>query len=98
MTNIKTTSVALLGLLLIIVGVGLWVSGDTTNTVVNLPLATTGIPWAPMIWVLGIIIMLSAALANTLHVKHYLLWLLVLIVGYLGVFAVLVGVASLILP
>ena len=98
MPNIKTTSVALLGFLLIVIGVGLWVSGDTTNPVVNLPQATTGVPWAPMIWVLGIIVMLSAALANSLHVKHYFLWLLVLIIGYLAVFSVLVGVTSLIVP
>lgn len=98
MTNIKTISVALLGLLLIVVGVGLWVLGDTTNLVVPLQLAGTGVPWAPMIWLLGIIVLLSAAFANTLRAKHFFTWLLVLVVGYLAVFVVLVAVTSVILP
>jgi hypothetical protein len=98
MTNIRTVAVALLGLLLIVLGVGFWVLGDATNPMVTLPLASTGVPWAPMIWLLGIIVLLSAALANTMDAKHFLLWLIILIVGYLAVFAVLVGVTSVILP
>ena len=98
MTNIKAVSVALLGLLLIVLGVGFWVLGDATNSVVTLPLASTGAHWAPLIWLLGIIVLLSAAFANTMHIKNYFVWLLVLVVGYLAVFAVLVAVTSAILP
>ena len=98
MTNIKAVSVALLGLLLIVLGVGFWVLGDATNSVVALPLASTGVHWAPLIWLLGIIVLLSAAFANTMRVKNYFIWLLVLVFGYLAVFVVLVAVTSVIIP
>lgn len=98
MTNIKAVSVALLGLLLIVLGVGFWVLGDATSSVVTLPLASTGAHWAPLIWLLGIIVLLSAAFANTMQAKNYFVWLLVLVVGYLAVFVVLVGVTSVIIP
>ena len=98
MTNIKTLSIGLLGFILVVAGVGLWALGDATSHVITLPLATTGVLWAPLLWLLGIIVMLSAALANTLRLKHYLVWLVVLVVGYLAVFAVLVAVTSLIVP
>ena len=98
MTNVRALAVGLLGFLLIIIGVSLWVLGDSTTTVVSIPLATTGFLWAPLIWVLGIIITLSAALANTLPLKNYLAWLLVLVLGYLAVFVILVSITSAILP
>ena len=98
MTNIRTVSVALLGLLLIVVGVGFWTLGDATNAIVTLPLASTGVRWAPLIWLLGIIVLLSAAFANTMRVKNYFVWLLVLVFGYLAVFVVLVAVTSVIIP
>jgi len=98
MTSVRALVVGLLGLLLIITGVSLWVLGDSTTAVVSIPLASTGFLWAPLIWVLGIIITLSAALANTLPLKNYLAWLLVLVLGYLAVFAILVSVTSVILP
>lgn len=98
MTRIVTIAVGLLGLLLVVAGVSLWVSGDSTNLVVTIPLASTGVFWAPLLWLLGIIVLLSAALANTLHLKNYIVWLVLLIVGYLAVFAVLVAVTSAIIP
>ena len=98
MTSVRALVVGLLGLLLIITGVSLWVLGDSTTAVVSIPLASTGFLWAPFIWILGIIITLSAALANTLPLKNYLAWLLVLVLGYLAVFAILVSVTSVILP
>lgn len=98
MTSIKTVSVALLGLLLIVVGVGFWVLGDATSALVTLPLASTGMRWAPLIWLLGIIVLLSAAFANTLRIKNYFVWLIVLVFGYLAVFVVLVAVTSAIIP
>ncbi|HKM75299.1 MAG TPA: hypothetical protein VJZ32_02665 [Candidatus Bathyarchaeia archaeon] len=98
MTSVKTLSVLLLGLLLIVTGVSLWVLGDSTSVVVSIPLASTGVLWAPLIWILGIIITLSAALANTLPLKNYLAWLLLLVVGYLAIFVILVSVTSVILP
>jgi O-antigen/teichoic acid export membrane protein len=98
MTNIKTVSVALLGLILIVLGVGFWVLGDATNLLVTLPLASTGVHCAPLIWLLGIIVLLSAAFANTMQAQNYFVWLLVLVVGYLAVFAVLVAVTSAIIP
>jgi len=98
MTNVRALAVGLLGFLLIIIGVSLWVLGDSTTTVVSIPLASTGFLWAPLIWVLGIIITLSAALANTLPLKNYLAWLLVLVLGYLAVFVILVSLTSAILP
>jgi hypothetical protein len=98
MTSIRTIAIGLLGFLLVVAGVALWVTGDATNLVVTIPLASTGVLWAPLLWLLGIIVLLSAALANTLRLKHYILWLVLLVVGYLAVFAVLVAVTSLILP
>jgi hypothetical protein len=98
MTSIRTIAIGLLGFLLVVAGVALWVTGDATNLVVTLPLAGTGVLWAPLLWLLGIIVLLSAALANVLHLKHYILWLVLLVVGYLAVFVVLVAVTSLILP
>ncbi|MGO9643518.1 MAG: hypothetical protein ACLPY5_02090 [Candidatus Bathyarchaeia archaeon] len=98
MTSVKTLSVLLLGLLLMVTGVSLWVLGDSTSVVVSIPLASTGVLWAPLIWILGIIITLSAALANTLPLKNYLTWLLLLVVGYLAIFVIVVSVTSVILP
>jgi hypothetical protein len=98
MTSIKTLCVVLLGLLLIVTGVSLWVLEDSTTVVVSIPLASTGFLWAPLIWILGIIITLSAALANTLPLKNYLAWLLLLVVGYLAIFVILVSITSVILP
>jgi hypothetical protein len=98
MTSIRTIAVGLLGLLLVVAGVSLWVAGDSTSLVVTIPLASTGVLWAPLLWLLGIIVLLSAALANTLHLKDYIVWLVLLIVGYLAVFVVLVSVTSLIVP
>jgi hypothetical protein len=98
MTRITTIAVGLLGLVLVVVGVSLWVAGDSTNLVVTIPLASTGVLWAPLLWLLGIIVLLSAALANTLGLKNYIVWLALLVVGYLAVFVVLVAVTSVILP
>ena len=98
MTSVKTLCVVLLGLLLIVTGVSLWVLEDSTSVVVSIPLASTGFLWAPLIWILGIIVTLSAALANTLQLKNYLGWLLLLVVGYLAIFVILVSVTSAILP
>jgi len=98
MTRITTIAVGLLGLVLVVVGVSLWVAGDATDLVVTIPLASTGVLWAPLLWLLGIIVLLSAALANTLGLKNYVIWLVLLVVGYLAVFAVLVAVTSVILP
>jgi|GEM_PF-2927733 len=98
MTSTKALCVLVLGLLLIVTGVSLWVLEDSTSVVVSIPLASTGFLWAPLIWILGIIVTLSAALANTLPLKNYLAWLLVLVIGYLAFFVVLVSVASVILP
>ena len=97
MTKITTIAVGLLGLVLVVVGVSLWVAGDSTNLVVTIPLASTGVLWAPLLWLLGIIVLLSAALANTLGIKNYIVWLALLVVGYLAVFVVLVAVTSVIL-
>ena len=97
MTSIKATSVGVVGFLLLVSGLALWVLGDQTNALVPLPIAITGVPWTPLIWVLGIIVLLSVALAQTLRVKNYLMWILLLVGGYLAVFAVLVSVTSLIM-
>src|SRR3990170_7562097 len=97
MTNLKAASVGLLGLLLSVSGLALWVLGDQTNALVPLPIAITGVPWTPLIWVLGIIVLLSVALAQTLRIKNYLMWIVLLVVGYLAVFALLVSFTSLIM-
>lgn len=96
--NIKTAGVLALGFVLVVSGLSLWVLGDATNSVVTLPLALTGVTWSPLIWLLGIIIILSAGLANTVPFKNYVEWLAVLVVGYLAVFAILVSFTSMILP
>ena len=98
MARIVAVAVGLLGLLLVVVGVALWVTGDSTDLVVSIPLASTGVLWAPLLWLLGIIVLLSAALANTLPLKNYIVWLALLIVGYLAVFVVIASIGSLILP
>jgi hypothetical protein len=98
MARILAIAVGLVGLLLVVVGVALWVTGDSTDLVVSIPLASTGVLWAPLLWLLGIIVLLSAALANTLPLKNYVVWLALLIVGYLAVFVVIASIGSLILP
>ncbi|HYW01487.1 MAG TPA: hypothetical protein VE862_08455 [Candidatus Acidoferrum sp.] len=98
MASVKTLCVVLLGLLLIVAGVSLWVLADSTTAVVSIPLASTGFLWSPLIWILGIIIILSAALANALPLKNYLAWLLLLVIGYLAIFVILVSITSVILP
>ena len=98
MVNIRTAAVLILGFLLLIAGLSLWVLGDQTSAVVSIPLASTGVLWAPLLWICGIIVMLSAAFANTLAAKHYLLWVVALIVGYLAVFGILVAVTSYLIP
>jgi len=98
MVSIKTALVAGLGFLMLVVGLGLWVLGDTTTPTVTLPLASTGVLWAPLLWLSGIIVVLSAALANTLRLKNYLVWIVVLIGGYLAVFGILVTLASHLIP
>ena len=98
MSRIMAIAVGLLGLLLVVVGVSLWVAGDSTSLVVTIPLASTGVLWAPLLWLLGIIVLLSAALAYTLPLKNYLVWLALLLVGYLAVFVVITSIGSLILP
>jgi hypothetical protein len=94
MVSIRTVAILILGFILLVSGLALWVLGDQTSSVVSLALASTGVPWAPLLWICGIIILLSAAFANVLHVKHYVLWLVSLIVGYLIVFGVIVVVTS----
>ncbi len=91
-------SVAVLGFLILASGLLLWVLGDRTTTLVTLPLASTGVLWAPLLWLMGIIIVLSSALAGVLRFKNYLMWILVLLVGYLGIFGVIVLVVSRLLP
>ena len=98
MVSIKNGIVAAIGFLMMVCGLALWVLGDQTTSVVTLPLASTGVLWAPLLWLSGIIILLSSALVGLLHVKHYLVWIVVLIGGYLTVFAVLVLIASNLLP
>lgn len=98
MENIKGRSVAVLGFLILASGLLLWVLGDRTTTLVTLPLASTGVLWAPLLWLMGIIIVLSSALAGVLRFKNYLMWILVLLVGYLGIFGAIVLVVSRLLP
>lgn len=98
MTNLRALCVGVLGFILMATGLSLWVLGDATSKVVPLPLASTGMLWTPLLWVTGIIVLLSAALAGVLRIKYYFAWILALIVGYLAVFAILVTVASRIIP
>jgi hypothetical protein len=98
MKNLVSISVAIVGFLILASGLSMWVLGDRTSQMVPLPLASTGILWSPLIWLLGIIVILSSALASTLHFKNYLAWLVILVVGYLAVFAVIVAVTSHLLP
>jgi threonine/homoserine/homoserine lactone efflux protein len=98
MVNIRTGSVAVIGFLMLASGLALWVLGDTTTSTVPISLASTGVLWAPLLWLSGIIVLLSSAFANTLRIKNYLVWVVVLIGGYLAVFGVLVLIASNLLP
>ena len=98
MANKRTAAVLILGFLILFAGLSLWVLGDQTSVVVSLPLASTGVLWAPLLWICGIIVLLSAAFANVLSVKHYFLWLASLIIGYLVVFGVIVMITSYLIP
>ena len=98
MVNKYSAAVLILGFLIMISGLALWVLGDQTNSVVSLPLASTGVLWAPLLWICGIIVLLSAAFANTLRAKSYLIWLVSLIVGYLAIFGILVVITSHLVP
>ena len=98
MVSVRSGVVLVIGFLMLFAGLGLWVLGDTTTSTITLPLASTGVLWAPLLWLLGIIVILSAALANTLRLKSYLVWLVILIGGYLAIFGVLVTFASHLIP
>jgi hypothetical protein len=93
-----TVAVLILGFLILVSGLSLWVLGDQTSSVVSLPLASTGVLWAPLLWICGIIVLLSAAFANILRAKHYVIWLASLIVGYLVIFGIIVAVTSYLVP
>ena len=94
MVDKRTTAVLIVGFLILISGLSLWVLGDQTSSVVSLPLASTGVSWAPLLWVCGIIVLLSAAFANILRPKYYVIWVVSLLVGYLVIFGVIVVVTS----
>jgi len=94
MVNKRTAAILIVGFVILISGLLLWVLGDQTNSVVSLPLASTGVSWAPLLWVCGIIVLLSAAFANILRPKYYVIWVVSLIVGYLVIFGVIVVVTS----
>jgi len=98
MVNKSTAAVLILGFLILLSGLSLWVLGDQTNSVVSLPLASTGILWAPLLWICGIIVLLSAAFANILRAKYYLLWLVSLIVGYIVIFGIIVAITASLIP
>ena len=98
MVEKRTAAVLILGFLILVSGLSLWVLGDQTNSVVSLPLASTGVLWAPLLWICGIIVLLSAAFANILQAKHYALWVVSLIVGYLIVFGIIVTICSYLIP
>ncbi|HYB83831.1 MAG TPA: hypothetical protein VED86_00755 [archaeon] len=98
MVNKSTAAVLILGFLILLSGLSLWVLGDQTNSVVSLPLASTGVLWAPLLWICGIIVLLSAAFANILRAKYYLLWLVSLIVGYIVIFGIIVAITASLIP
>ena len=98
MVNKSTAAVLILGFLILLSGLSLWVLGDQTNSVVSLPLASTGVLWAPLLWICGIIVLLSAAFANILRAKYYLLWLVSLIVGYIVIFGIIVVITASLIP
>jgi hypothetical protein len=98
MVSKRTGLVLIVGFLMLVSGLSLWVLGDYTDSVITLPLASTGVLWAPFLWLCGIIVMLSSALAGLLRVKNYLIWIATLILGYLAVFGILVAIASRLLP
>jgi hypothetical protein len=90
MITMRAAAVGLLGLLTAVSGLTLWVLGDRVSATVPYPIASTAVHWAALIWVLGIIVMLSSALAQTMRFKNYLMLVLLLAGGYVAVFAVLV--------
>jgi len=94
MVNKRTAAILIVGFIILISGLSLWVLGDQTSSVVSLPLASTGVTWAPLLWICGIIVLLSAAFANILRPKYYVIWVVSLIVGYLVIFGVIVVVTS----
>jgi len=98
MVTKSTAAVLILGFLILVSGLSLWVLGDQTDSVVSLPLASTGVPWAPLLWICGIIVILSAAFANILRAKYYVVWLVSLIVGYLVVFGIIIMVTGYLIP
>ena len=96
--NKRSAAVLIVGFLMLVSGLSLWVLGDYTDSVITLPLASTGVLWAPFLWICGIIVMLSAAFAGLLRAKNYLIWIVTLIIGYVAVFGILVTIASHLLP
>jgi hypothetical protein len=98
MVDKRTAAVLIVGFLILISGLSLWVLGDQTSSIVSLPLASTGVLWAPLLWICGIIVLLSAAFANILRAKYYVIWIVSLIVGYLVIFGIIVVVTGYLIP
>ena len=98
MVSKRTAAALAVGFLVLISALSVWVLGDYTDSVITLPLASTGVLWAPLLWLCGIIVALSSAMAGLLKFKYYLIWIVVLIGGYLAVFSILVLLASNLLP
>jgi hypothetical protein len=98
MVDKRTAAVLIVGFLILISGLSLWVLGDQTSSIVSLPLASTGVLWAPLLWICGIIVLLSAAFANILRAKYYVIWVVSLIVGYLVIFGIIVVVTGYLIP
>jgi len=98
MVDKRTATVLVVGFIILVSGLSLWVLGDQTSSVVSLPLASTRVLWAPLLWICGIIVLLSAAFANILRAKHYVIWLVSLVVGYLIIFGIIVVVTGYLIP
>jgi len=94
MVDKRTAAVLILGFIILVSGLSLWVLGDQTSSVVSLPLASTGVVWAPLLWICGIIVLLSAAFANNVRPKYYVIWVVSLIVGYLVIFGIIVVITG----
>jgi len=93
MVNWKALGIGVLGLMLVFSGVFLWTSGFESTL-----LGATRHEWSPLLWFIGIIVLLSMGLVYCLTPKYYFGLIALFIVGFVALFYIMSIVLGFIVP